>query len=91
MIIHLALTDHTDYISFIGQNLDGNLLSCSHDKTVKLWQIETGELLKSIEFEVCVSCIKSLNGDLIAVSFYNGEIQNYNYNKMETVLKKYQQ
>ena len=28
---------------------------------LKIWQIETGELLKSIEFEKAVNCVKILN------------------------------
>ena len=65
---------------------DGNLLSCSSDETVKLWQKETGQLLDSIQFEHNVFCFKILNEDLLAVGCNNGQIQIYNLNNKETII-----
>ena len=44
-----------------------------------------GELLKSIDFEKAVNCVKILNEDLIIVSIAYGHIQIYNINKMKIV------
>jgi WD40 repeat protein len=64
---------------------NGNLLSCSRDKTVKLWELESGEFLKSIRFDQIAYCVKILNDELIAVGLRNGEIKIYNFNKEETI------
>ena len=69
-------------LSYLDINSDDNLLSCSTDKTVKLWQIETGEMLKSIQFDHPVYCVKALNESLIAVALQTGEIQINNLIKM---------
>ncbi len=63
-----VLDGHSDKIYSLELTSDGNLFSCSDDKTVKLWELETGdELLKSIDFEHPVNCIKVLNDIYIAV------------------------
>ena len=62
-----------------------NLLSCSEDNTVKLWQLETGQILKSIEFDGPVYCVKNLNDDLILVGLYNGEIQIYSLEENKNI------
>ena len=74
---------HTEKVLCLDVTSKGNLLSCSSDKTIKLWQIETGQLLKSISFDFEVTSIKVLTDELIVASFGNGEIQIYNLNKME--------
>jgi WD40 repeat protein len=74
--------------------LNGDLLTYSSSKNVqkkcekcineiKLTQITTGDLLKSIEFNHPVSCVKSLNEDLIAVALENGDLQIYDLCDME--------
>ena len=68
----------------------GNLLSFSYDQKVKLWQIETVQLLKSIKFTFTdtdtVYCVKILNENLIAVGSDNGLIQIYNFNNKEIII-----
>ena len=51
--------------------------------TIKLWQTETGELLKSCEFKHIISCVQTLNDDLIAVALLNGQIQIYDLSIMK--------
>ena len=80
-----VLDGHSSDINCIELNSNDNLLSCSEDRTIKLWQIETGQLLKSIKFDQIVNNIKSLNQDLISIALENGNIQIYNYHKMEIV------
>lgn len=44
-----ALRGHTDGVSAVAFSADGKLLaSAARDQTIKLWNLETGELLKSI-------------------------------------------
>ena len=76
-----VLDGHSDKIYSLELTSDGNLFSCSEDKTVKLWELETGELLKSIDFEHPVNCIKVLNDALIAIGlgdYQTGYIIIYN-------------
>ena len=80
-----VLRGHSNYIFNLDLTSDGYLFSCSTDKTVKSWRLETGELLKSIQFEHPVYYVKTLNEDLIAVALENGDIQIYNFNKEEIV------
>jgi len=42
-------------------------------------------MLKSIKYDHCVYCVKTLNEDLIAVSLENGEIEIYDLNKNEKI------
>ena len=76
---------HNDKVNYLELTLDGNLLSCSSDATVILWQIETGKMLNLFKFEHPVYCVKSLTNELIAVALDNGQIQIYNLNKKETI------
>jgi WD40 repeat protein len=64
---------------------NGNLFSSSRDKTVKFWQIETGEILKSIQFDHPVYCVKELKENLFAVGLGNGEIQIYDLNEIKNI------
>ena len=47
------------------------------DGQVRLWQIDTGEILKSIEFNNEVCCLKALKEDLIAICTFNKKIIIY--------------
>ncbi len=75
---------------------NGNLLSCSWDKKVKLWQTETGKELILIEFNHRVNDFKLLNGDLTAcqlklrISDIHLEELDEIYSKMRAHLKKTQ-
>ena len=79
------LEGHSDVVNYLELTLDGNLLSCSVDMTIKLWQTETGELLKSCEFKHIISCVQTLNDDLIAVALLNGQIQIYDLSIMKHI------
>lgn len=85
------LVGHTDLISCLELTSDGeNLLSSSKDQTIKLWQLNTGKILKSIKLENHVWHTKVLNSDLIAVDVGTGlinEINIYSLSKMKTVKK----
>ena len=79
------LEGHTEVVSYLELTKDSKLLSCSADKTVKLWQIETGEELKSIIFDHRVYYVQSVNEDLIAVALGKGDIQIYNFKQAEKI------
>ena len=81
----IELEGHSSTVHYSQLTTNGRLFSCSDDQTVKLWQIETGELLKSIEFEDAVTCMKCLNEDLIIVALGNGEIQIYDDNEKKII------
>jgi WD40 repeat protein len=72
-------------IDYLESTSDGILLGISNKRTVKIWQIETGKMLKSLQFEFDVSCSKILNDELIALGLRNGEIKIYNFIKMDTI------
>ena len=66
--------------------LDGYIMSSSaEDKSIKLWQIESGEISKSFQFETTVCCFKVLDDNLIAVALDSRKIHIYDIKKMETI------
>ena len=72
-------------INYIDFTSDGNLFSCSKDGTIKVWQLETGKMLKSIDLKRVVSCVKLLNDDLIAVGLENGDLLIYDLKTNKTL------
>ena len=80
-----VLIGHSDLVYYLELASDGRLFSCSSDRTVKIWQIETGEELKSIQFDHRVYCVQSLNQNLIAVGLQNGEIEIYDFIIMKNI------
>ena len=79
------LEGHSDMVRYLEVTSDGDLLSCSDDKTVKQWDIETGELLETFKFNHSILCVKALDDDLIAVGLQNGEMQLYSRDKMQNI------
>ena len=57
-------------------------MSCSYDKTIKIWDFDTGKLLKSLEgHEEEVCCVSfSPNGDYIASGSEDTTIKIWNMN-----------
>ncbi len=80
-----VLEGHLGAVYNLELTTEGNLLSCSDDETVKLWQIETGNLLKSIQFDYPVYCVKILTDNLFAIGLENGEIQINDWSKKESL------
>jgi WD40 repeat protein len=44
------LTSHTGQISMLAKSSDNKIISCSNDKTIKEWDIETGQCLNILNF-----------------------------------------
>ncbi len=65
---------------------NGNLVCYIAPKEIKIWQIESVKLLKSIELEEekDVSFIKTLKKDILAIG-HNGYISIFDLTKMEKV------
>jgi WD40 repeat protein len=61
------LVGHFNSIICFELTFDRNLLSGSNDKQMKLWNLDTGECLKTIIFDSDVYCIRQITSDLIAV------------------------
>ena len=82
-----SLEGHSDTIhTYLDLSPSGGcFLSSSIDGKVILWQIETGELLKLIQFKVAVNCVQWVNDDLFLVGLDSGEIHIYNLKTMKTV------
>ena len=42
------LTGHTDWVRSLAISQEGLLISCSYDRLIKVWNIQTGECLKTL-------------------------------------------
>ena len=72
------LCGHGDVIRSLGFSLDGTLLfSRSNDKTVKLWDVQTGGVIKTFSDDTSVVSAASIspNGITVALGTKNGAIR----------------
>jgi WD40 repeat protein len=82
---------HSSIVSALEFNSNGNLMSGSIDKTIKIWNIENGEMLKSIEFETQINCIKLIIDNIIVIgtgNYFNNNILIFDLNR-ETILRSF--
>jgi len=79
------LKGHTNSIYQMSLTLSGHLLATpSEDNTVKIWDIQTGELLQTIEHRPAPRCVSwSPNGELLAIGqgIGSGKITLWEYKK----------
>lgn len=74
-IVKTRLSGHKLSVFQIVELPDGNLVSCSSDKTIKVWNLTTGTILKSISHSDFVYSIGlSKNGYLISGLYKSGLI-----------------
>ena len=73
------LCGHSATIYNLELTSNGILLSSSLDATVKFWNLETGEMIKSIELYSPVYFSKVLTDELIAIGIGNGPIKIFDY------------
>ncbi|MBS1988024.1 WD40 repeat domain-containing protein [Candidatus Dependentiae bacterium] len=64
------LEGHTNWVNCVKQLDDGRLVSCSKDKTIKIWDLDTNRCVAILEGHTSsVKCIKRLNdGRLVSCS-----------------------
>jgi WD40 repeat protein len=66
------LDGHSDVIWCLEFTSDGNMLSGSTDKSIKLWNLEgDGSCLKTLNFESNIFCIKQISQDIIVIGTSN--------------------
>src|SRR5262249_49370801 len=92
----LTLTGHNNYVNTCSFSPDGKkILSGSSDKSLRIWNVETGDQLFKIEGnESVLCCAYSPNGQKIVYrSNYNTisiwSTQQFEENEIETLKQKY--
>ena len=55
---------------------DGKTLIGNRDKILKLINVENGELIKVIEFDNYIRCMKLINDEMIIIVTINNEFEN---------------
>jgi WD40 repeat protein len=63
-----VLVGHTKLISSFLVLSDGNLISCSDDKTMRVWQLSTGECLHALEHPWGMFAVALANGRVVSDS-----------------------
>lgn len=82
---------HDKPVRDINFNNDGTrFLSASYDKTIKLWNTETGEILSQFKLKALPNCIRfnPFNNDEFLVGLTNNKIDHYSISKND-VLQSY--
>jgi WD40 repeat protein len=74
-IIELTWKGHTDNICAIIQLEDGRICSCSDDETIKLWSIESGQCVLTIDEHAPVNCIIQLTDGRLCSGPHNETIK----------------
>ena len=72
------LVGHKNIVYQIIELENGNLVSCSHDLTVKIWNITDGSVLKSISHTRSVYSIAFLKNGYLASGLMDGTINIWN-------------
>ncbi|RNA03049.1 serine threonine kinase, partial [Brachionus plicatilis] len=77
-LIKKKLVGHLSTVYQIIELPNGNLVSCSDDKTVKVWNISNGAVIKSITHETDVHSIAFLPNGYLVSGLYGGTINIWN-------------
>jgi WD40 repeat protein len=72
-------TKHKNTFNCLDQIDEDTLVSGSSDNTMHIWEISTGETLKTINVGFSVFSVKSLSNDLIACGLDGGNIKIYEF------------
>ena len=67
-----TLKGHTDEISRVRVLDHYRVVSCSVDKSIRIWEIASGEYLKDIQTKLSLSHIELLSTEKIAVHIWSG-------------------
>ena len=65
------LIGHKSQINSLALFKTHHLISCSNDKTIKIWNINTNELVRSIDDENSVKSVTVLDHDMMASTSKN--------------------
>ncbi|RMZ96870.1 WD40 repeat-containing, partial [Brachionus plicatilis] len=76
--IKKKLVGHTSVVNQIIELPNGNLVSCSDDKTVKVWNISNGTVIKTMTHTSLVYSIAVLNNGYLASGLSDGTIKIWN-------------
>ncbi|RNA06326.1 WD-40 repeat [Brachionus plicatilis] len=77
--IRNRLVGHKNTVFQIIEMENGNLVSCSDDRTVKVWNVKTGDILNSITHTTYVRSIAFLNNGFLASGLSDGTINIWNF------------
>ena len=80
---------HKNYVYQIIELENGNLVSCSSDLTVKIWDIKNGHVLKSISHSQPVWSIAFLKNGYLASGLSDGTIKIWNLETNQLVKNLY--
>lgn len=79
------LVGHVGIVYQIIELANGNLLSCSYDKSVKEWNVANGSVFKSLIFSKHVSSMALLKNGHLAVGLFDGTISIWNLESVNLV------
>ncbi len=53
--------DHMDSVNWCKLNANGQLITVSKDKTIKMWDLDWGECIDTIKTDFCFNRLEILN------------------------------
>ena len=63
------MTGHTDYVFALKVLNNGDLVSGSEDRTIKIWNVDDGTVKRDLEVNSTINSLEVLpNGDLVSAS-----------------------
>jgi WD40 repeat protein len=76
-----TLVGHEEPITHLLEIENGDLLTMAYDGSLKIWDIKTGEITKSIDaHEYSISCVELLTHGNLAIADTFGSINIWNVN-----------
>lgn len=75
-----TLTRHTDAVYCIIQLHDGKLMSCSRDNTVKIWDLDSEQVIKTFQghLDLVYEIMQLSDGRIVSRAFYTSNLYIWN-------------